>query len=79
MAAPPIGYCLFVKITISGQKLGAVSRAIWPQVLVLLVVLLLTTYIPQFTLVFFEIACSACHVIRITAQRITMEARRQAR
>ncbi|MEC4722741.1 TRAP transporter large permease [Noviherbaspirillum sp. CPCC 100848] len=52
MAAPPIGYCLFVGMAISGQKLGEVSRAIWPQILVMLAVLLLTTYIPQFALVF---------------------------
>ncbi len=50
MAAPPIGYCLFVGMAISGLSLGAVSRAIWPQILVMLVVLMLTTYIPGFAL-----------------------------
>jgi TRAP-type C4-dicarboxylate transport system permease large subunit len=50
MAAPPIGYCLFVGMAISGLSLGAVSRAIWPMVLVMLAVLMLTTYFPAFAL-----------------------------
>jgi len=50
MAAPPIGYCLFVGMAISGLSLARISRAIWPQILVMLVVLMLTTYIPQFAL-----------------------------
>ena len=52
MAAPPIGYCLFVGMAISGVSLGKLSRAIWPQILVMLVVLFLTTYIPEFALIF---------------------------
>ena len=50
MAAPPIGYCLFIGMAISGLSLGRISRAIWPQILVMLVVLFLTTYIPGFAL-----------------------------
>ena len=50
MAAPPIGYCLFVGMAISGLSLTAVSRAIWPMVLLMLGVLMLTTYVPAFTL-----------------------------
>jgi tripartite ATP-independent transporter DctM subunit len=50
MAAPPIGYCLFVGMAISGLPLGQIARAIWPQILVMLVVLFLTTYVPQFAL-----------------------------
>ena len=50
MAAPPIGYCLFIGMAISGLSLGRISRAIWPQILVMLVVLFLTTYIPSFAL-----------------------------
>ena len=49
MAAPPIGYCLFVGMAISGLKLGQISRAIWPQIVLMLLVLMLTTYIPQFS------------------------------
>ena len=52
MAAPPIGYCLFIGMAISRLTLGQISRAIWPQILVMLVVLFLTTYIPGFALMF---------------------------
>ncbi|MGD9802364.1 MAG: TRAP transporter large permease [Hyphomicrobiaceae bacterium] len=52
MAAPPIGYCLFVGMAISGVSLARIARVIWPQILVMLVVLFLTTYIPQFSLMF---------------------------
>ena len=50
MAAPPIGYCLFVGMAISGLSLVAVARAIWPMVLLMLGVLMLTTFIPEFAL-----------------------------
>ena len=50
MAAPPIGYCLFVGMAISGLKLGEVGRAILPFVGVMLVVLMLVTYVPTFAL-----------------------------
>jgi C4-dicarboxylate transporter DctM subunit len=52
MAAPPIGYCLFIGMAISGLTLTQISRAIWPQILWMLVVLFLTTYIPGFALMF---------------------------
>ena len=52
MAAPPIGYCLFIGMAISGLSLAKISRAIWPQILWMLVVLFLTTYIPGFALLF---------------------------
>jgi len=50
MATPPVGYCLFVGMSISGMKLGAVSRAAWPFLAAMLAVLMLVTYIPGFTL-----------------------------
>lgn len=50
MAAPPIGYCLFVGMAISGLSLARIARAIWPQIVVMLVVLMLVTYIPGFAL-----------------------------
>lgn len=50
MAAPPIGYCLFVGMAISGLKLGQISRAIWPQIVVMFAVLMAVTYIPGFSL-----------------------------
>lgn len=52
MAAPPIGYCLFVGMAISGLSLGRISRAIWPMVLVMTGVLMLTTYVPGFSMAF---------------------------
>jgi len=50
MAAPPIGYCLFVGMAISGLKLGQIARAIWPLILVMLIVLMIVTYVPGFSL-----------------------------
>ncbi|MCB4365523.1 TRAP transporter large permease [Hydrogenophaga taeniospiralis] len=50
MAAPPIGYCLFVGMAISGVKLWPVARAITPFVLMMLVVLAVVTYVPTFAL-----------------------------
>jgi C4-dicarboxylate transporter, DctM subunit len=50
MAAPPIGYCLFVGMAISGMKLYPVARAIMPFVAMMLIVLMLVTYIPGFAL-----------------------------
>ena len=50
MAAPPIGYCLFVGMAISGLKLWPVARAIMPFVLMMLAVLVLVTYVPAFAL-----------------------------
>jgi C4-dicarboxylate transporter DctM subunit len=52
MAAPPIGYCLFIGMAISGLSLARISRAIWPQILWMLVVLFLITYVPGFALMF---------------------------
>jgi C4-dicarboxylate transporter DctM subunit len=52
MATPPIGYCLFVGMAVSGLRLGEISRVIWPQIIVMVVVLFLPTYIPQFSLIF---------------------------
>jgi C4-dicarboxylate transporter DctM subunit len=50
MAAPPIGYCLFVGMAISGLKLAPVARAIVPFVAMMLVVLAVVTYVPAFAL-----------------------------
>lgn len=52
MAAPPIGYCLFVAMSIARLNLREISRAIWPMVLIMLVVLLAVTYLPWMSLVF---------------------------
>lgn len=50
MAAPPIGYCLFVGMAIAGLKLWDVARAIVPFVFMMIVVLMLVTYVPAFSL-----------------------------
>jgi C4-dicarboxylate transporter DctM subunit len=52
MAAPPIGYCLFVGMAIARLKLWEVARAIMPFVLMMVVVLFLVTYVPAFSLAF---------------------------
>ncbi|MBS0437661.1 MAG: TRAP transporter large permease [Proteobacteria bacterium] len=52
MAAPPIGYCLFIGMAISKLSLAEISRAIWPQVLLMVLVLMLVTYVPAFSLAF---------------------------
>jgi C4-dicarboxylate transporter DctM subunit len=50
MAMPPIGYCLFVGMAIGGVKLWPLGRAIAPFVVMMLVVLMLVTYVPAFSL-----------------------------
>lgn len=50
MAAPPIGYCLFVGMAISGLKLGEVASKIWPFIAIMFMVLMLVTYVPEFSL-----------------------------
>lgn len=50
MAAPPIGYCLFVGMAISGLKLTEVSRMMWPFIAIMMVVLMLVTYVPEFAM-----------------------------
>ncbi len=52
MAAPPVGYCLFIGMAISGLSMGTVARAIWPFIVAMLVVLMIITYIPAVTLTF---------------------------
>lgn len=50
MAAPPIGYCLFVGMAISGLTLGQVVSHIWRFLIVMIIVLFMVTYIPAFAL-----------------------------
>ncbi|NYT25074.1 TRAP transporter large permease [Alcaligenaceae bacterium] len=50
MAAPPIGYCLFVGMAVSGLSLNRIAVAIWPFIVIMLVVLFMVTYIPAFAL-----------------------------
>lgn len=50
MAIPPIGYCLFVGMAISKLSLGSISKAIWPMIIVMFIVLALVTYVPMVSL-----------------------------
>ncbi len=50
MATPPVGYCLFIGMAISQLSIGKIARAIWPQILIMVVVLLGVTYVPAFSL-----------------------------
>jgi len=50
MATPPFGYALFVGSAISGLRVEAVARALWPLLAVEIVVLMLVTFVPGVTL-----------------------------
>jgi C4-dicarboxylate transporter DctM subunit len=47
---PPMGICLIVSCSISGDKLGAVSRRVLPFLAILLVDLLIITFYPPLTM-----------------------------
>ena len=47
---PPVGANLFMASQVSGIKFDILARAIMPWILVMIVVLLLVTFIPQITL-----------------------------
>lgn len=51
MATPPMSINIFVASAISGRTLEQISRAIWPMVVILIVVLLVCTYSPWFVMV----------------------------
>ncbi|WP_119166117.1 TRAP transporter large permease [Algihabitans albus] len=50
MATPPFGYSLFVGAAISKLSVEAISKALWPMLLVQILVLMLVTYVPAVTL-----------------------------
>lgn len=50
MLTPPMGICLIVSSSISGQSIGAVSRRVIPFLLVLIVDLALITFYPPLTM-----------------------------
>ncbi|MBN2285590.1 MAG: TRAP transporter large permease [Tissierellales bacterium] len=50
MVTPPIGYSLFVGASISNLSIETVSKAVWPFLLAMLIVLMMITYIPAITL-----------------------------
>ena len=51
MCTPPLGVCLFVSGSIAKVSLKSQFKDLIPMILVLLIVLLLVTYIPQITLI----------------------------
>ncbi len=50
MLTPPMGICLIVSASISGDKLGAVSKKILPFLAILIVDLLIITFYPPLTM-----------------------------
>jgi len=47
MVTPPLGVCLFVVSSIAKQKVPVMFKHLFPQVGLLIVVLLIVTYLPQ--------------------------------
>ena len=50
LMTPPMGACLFMAMIITKRSLGQITRAIWPFILVELLVLFLVIYIPPITM-----------------------------
>jgi len=50
MITPPLGICLFVGCTIAKISLERLSKAIWPFILLLIVVLLIFSYFPSISM-----------------------------
>ncbi|MBW2306076.1 MAG: TRAP transporter large permease [Deltaproteobacteria bacterium] len=50
MATPPLGVCLFVACSIAKITVSEITRAVWPFLIVLIVVLFMVTYLPPTTL-----------------------------
>jgi tripartite ATP-independent transporter DctM subunit len=50
LMTPPVGASLFVLCSISGEKLEAVTKAMWPFMLAEILILLLVAFWPQMTL-----------------------------
>lgn len=47
LSTPPFGMCLFITSGISGTPLKNVIKEIWGPIVVMLIVLLIITFIPQ--------------------------------
>jgi tripartite ATP-independent transporter DctM subunit len=50
LMTPPVGACLFVLCSITGESLEGLSKAIWPFILVEVAVLVLVTYWAELTM-----------------------------
>ena len=51
MITPPLGVCLFVGCTIAGISLETLSKAIWPFIVLLIIVLILFSYFPSISMI----------------------------
>jgi C4-dicarboxylate transporter DctM subunit len=50
LLTPPVGMCLYAVSSISGVPIGALTREMWPYLLGIFIVLLIMTFLPEFTL-----------------------------
>ena len=50
MVTPPVGYSLFVGVSVTGVSMERITVNLWPFLLVLLMVLGLVAYVPAVTL-----------------------------
>ena len=50
LATPPIGLVLFVASSVTGEKVEAIARELWPFLIVHIAVILLITYVPALSL-----------------------------
>jgi len=49
MVTPPVGYSLFVGMSVTGVPMERITLNLWPFLLVLLIVVALVTYVPAIT------------------------------
>ena len=50
LMTPPVGACLFVLASVTGEKIERIARSLWPFLLAELAVLFLVAYWPSLTL-----------------------------
>lgn len=50
LMTPPVGACLFVLASVTGEKVEAITSALWPFIIAEFLVLLLVAYWPEMTL-----------------------------
>ncbi|NVD36311.1 TRAP transporter large permease [Marinobacter lutaoensis] len=50
LMTPPVGACLFVLASVTGERIERIARSLWPFLLAELGVLLLVAYVPSLTL-----------------------------
>ena len=50
LMTPPVGACLFVICSITGIRIEALSKAIWPFILLEVAVLFMVAFLPQMTM-----------------------------